>query len=343
VVLSQLQFVVGNFSGAAEALRPTIDKRPEFRLSFANLLTRSGQSDEARAWFEAVLQESRSKLEENPKDTAAAVRMATAQLGLAQADEAKRLLAAFAEDPAKNRIPADPALASLYGQACIACFDKLTGYVSDPRQMTESMFLESSTSLEPDVLLELLQDAAGCSATANQAVDRIARLSLSSHPAAEGAEELVRQLRLEGTQGAQVLNILGMHALVMKRFDKARIWLEQANAQTRGKDPMILNNLATAIVRGGKYNNDLALQLANETLVIVPDHPDALSTRGEIYVAMERWQDAVADLTESLKLRSNSAELHRLLEKAYTGLPDLQMAEKHRQRASELEAAQVAH
>ncbi|MBC7966632.1 MAG: exosortase [Fuerstia sp.] len=343
VVLSQLLFAVGDFSGAAEALRPTIDQRPEFRLSLADLLRKSGQSAEARALFEVVLQESRSKLDENPKDAAAAARMATAQLGLEQADEAKNLLAAFAEDPTKNRIPADPALASLYGQACIACFDKLTGYVSEPRKMTESMFLESSAELKPGLLQELLQDAAGCSATANQAVDRIARLSLSSHPAAAEAEELVRQLRLEGTQGAQVLNILGMHALVMKRFDKARIWLEQANAQTRGRDPMILNNLATAIVRGGDNNNERALQLANETLALVPDHPDALSTRGEIYVAMERWQDAVADLTESLKLRSNSAELHRLLEKAYTGLPDLEMAEKHRQRASDLEAAQVGY
>lgn len=109
---------------------------------------------------------------------------------------------------------------------------------------------------------------------------------------------------------------------------------------------MILNNLALAILRdtvaeGDKF--DRALQLANQTLVILPDHPDVLSTRGEIYVAMKSWQDAVADLTESLKFRKNSAELHRLLETAYTGLPDPQMAEEHRQRAIELEVALVAH
>ncbi len=269
--------------------------------------------------------------------------MATAQLALGQADEAVNLLATFVEDPTKNRIPAEPTLASLYGQACIARFDRLTGDVSDPRKMTESMFSESSAGSEPDVLLEPLKDAAGCSATANEPFDRIARLSLSSHPAAAAAEESVRQLRLAGTQGAHFLNVLGMHALFMKRLDEARSWLEQANAQARGKNPMILNNLATAIVRGGGDNNDRALQLANETLVILPEHPDALSTRGEIYVAMERGQDAVADLTESLKLRSHSAELHRLLEQAYTSLPDLQMAEEHRQRASDLEAAQVVH
>jgi uncharacterized protein HemY len=81
------------------------------------------------------------------------------------------------------------------------------------------------------------------------------------------------------------------------------------------------------------------LQLANETLILLPDHPDALSTRGEVFVAMERWPDAIADLTQSLHHRAKSAELHRLLEKAYLGISDTQMANDHRKRAEELEAA----
>lgn len=345
-ILSQLLSVVGDFSGASEALRPTISDRPGFRLLLADMLTKSGQPDEARTLIDAVLQESRSKLEENPKDIPQVARIARAQLALGQIEEAQSLLTTFAEDPTKNRIPADPELASIYGQSCIAGFDKLTDYVSDPRKMTAFVFSESSASLAPDVLLKLLQDAANCNATVHLAVERITRLSLASHPAAPGAEELVRQLRLEGTQGSQVLNLLGMHAMRLERFDKATTWLELANAQTRGKEPMILNNLALAILRDHGFRDDKldrALKLANETLAILPDHPDALSTRGEIYVAMKSWQDAVSDLTESLKLRRNSAELHRLLETAYTGLPDPQMAEEHRQRAIELEAAQVAH
>jgi predicted Zn-dependent protease len=100
---------------------------------------------------------------------------------------------------------------------------------------------------------------------------------------------------------------------------------------------MILNNLATAIIRGGGDSNDRALQLANETLALLPDHPDALSTRGEVYVAMERWSDAIADLTQSLQHRAQSVELHRLLEKAYLGINDTQMAAEHGKRAEELE------
>ena len=55
-------------------------------------------------------------------------------------------------------------------------------------------------------------------------------------------------------------------------------------------------------------------------------------------MALERWPEAIADLTQSLKFRQKSAELHRLLEKAYTGLADPRMAEEHRERAKELEA-----
>jgi hypothetical protein len=57
---------------------------------------------------------------------------------------------------------------------------------------------------------------------------------------------------------------------------------------------------------------------------------------------MERWPDAIADLTQSLQHRAKSAELHRLLEKAYLGVNDAQMAADHRQRAEELEAATAA-
>ena len=118
-----------------------------------------------------------------------------------------------------------------------------------------------------------------------------------------------------------MLTALGIHAFVMQRFDKARMYLEKANSQTRGRDPMMLNNLAVAIIGSGR-SKDQALQLANKTLALLPDHSDALATRGEIYIVMERWSDAIADLKESASLRNNNAAVHRLLERAYTGLPD---------------------
>ena len=369
ILLSQILLLSGDPEKAAETIRPALDQHPELRLNFARLLKQSGKTEESAILLNLLVTESQSQLEQDPKDTAAATQLGEALLVLGRPEDVRQLLITFAADPATSRIPTDAGLAALYGWACLGCYDKLTESNVELRRPTDAGSIPASAPIanstasngepqiainaadastsraegpEPAVLLELLADAVACQSTTNQAIDRISRLSLSSHPAAAGAENLVRQLRLEGPYGGPVLNQLGMHALLMNRFDKATSYLELANIQTRGRDPMILNNLAIAIIRSDAGSKGKALERANETLALLPDHPDALATRGEIYVAMERWPEAIADLTESLKLRSRNAEVHRLLEKAYTGLPDPQMAEEHRQRASELEAAEVA-
>ena len=369
IILSQILLLSGDPEKAAETIRPALDQHPELRLNFARLLKQSGNTEESSNLLDVLIKESQSRLEQDPKDTAAAMLLAEALLVLGRPEDARQLLVTFADDPAISRIPTDTGLATLYGRACLGCYDKLTASNVELRRQAIAGSIPGSApvadsaasngepqiainaadaspsrveSPEPAVLLELLADAVACRSTTTQAIDRISRLRLSSHPAAEAAESLVRQLRLEGPYGGQVLNLLGMHALLMNRFDKATSYLELANIQTRGRDPMILNNLAIAIIRSDEGSEGKALERANETLALLPDHPDALATRGEIYVAMERWPEAIADLTESLKLRSKNAEMHRLLEKAYTGLPDLQMAAEHQQRASALEAAEIA-
>ncbi len=342
LVLSQLLKISGKPSDAAAALRPVVNTHPELRLDFARLLLQSNAADESNEMLESLIAESRCKLAEKPDDIQAITQLVETQLLQGRADEVRTFLASRSAEPTKKRVPESPELVPFFGQACIDCFDTLSGYKSDTRLLANwnGVPANSKVSAEPKVLLEMLADAFACPTTSNQAIDRLSRLSLSTHPAAGGAEDMIRQLRLEGTYGSQVLNMLGMHALMMHRYDKARAYLDQANIQTRGRDPMILNNLATALVRSDSDSYDRALQLADETLKLLPDHPDALSTRGEVYIALKRWPEAVADLTEAIKLRKDSPELHRLLEKTYIGLADVQMAEDHRKRATELEAAQ---
>lgn len=340
VLLGELLLAAGDEARAIEIFTPAATQKPELRLDLARLKLRNGQIEEGNQLVETLVSEAQVQLAEQPDDVVANARLARALLVAGRISEVKTQLARFAVSPETSAIPEPAELAALYGQASIAEFDLLTGYKRNPLSgdLIAPISADASAA-EPQKLLELLNDAYLSVVTANQAIDRLSRLSLSTHPAAPGADEMLRQLRLEGTHGATVLNLLGMHALMMDRYDKAKVWLEQANLQTRGRDPMVLNNLATAIVRGGGDSKDRALQLANETLTLLPDHPDALSTRGEVYVAMERWPDAIADLTQSLQHRAESAELHRLLEKAYFGINDPQMATDHRKRAEELEVA----
>jgi len=73
----------------------------------------------------------------------------------------------------------------------------------------------------------------------------------------------------------------------------------------------------------------------------LPHNPDALSTRGEIYLAIRRWNEDVADLTEAMKNRPPNPKIHRLLQQAFSGIPDADMAAEHARIAAELEAAQT--
>lgn len=340
-VLSQLLTSSSQPARAAEVLEPVVESRPELRLTLATLFLECGRTDDANAILNTLKEEAQRKLAATPEDKTANISYCQALILSGDPEAARLHLASLANDEGASQIPSSPELASLYGRACIACFDKLTGFSADPATGIATLLQSSPQAGESEVLLNLLADAFECQGTTNQAIDRLSRLSLSSHPAAAEADGMLRRLRLDGTHASQVLNLLGMHALLMNRFDKATPWLEQANLQARGRDPMILNNLATAIVRGGTDSKERALQLANETLLLIPDHPDALSTRGEIYVALEKWPEAIADLTQSLKLRQDSSELHRLLEKAYSGMNDSQMAEEHRRRAEAIETSKA--
>jgi len=340
VVASQVFLASNDQAAAAETLRPAADQRPELRGALALLLLKCEKSDEGTAILETLIQEGTAKLAESPTDLKSLAQTAEAELALGRVEEARGRLMVTASDENTSRIPTDPGIAALYGRACLACFDKFTGYKANP---ADPVSLNQLTGTLPENvsnadLLALLTDAAECATTVNSAIDRLSKLSLSSHPAAADAEQVLRQVRLEGTYGAQVLNLLGMHALLVKHYDKARHYLEQANAQTRGRDPMILNNLAVASIRGSVDPKERALKHANEALKLLPDQPEVLATRGEIYVAMEQWSDAIADLTQTLKVQKNNAALHRLLEQAYRGLDDPEMAEEHGQRAAELEA-----
>jgi tetratricopeptide (TPR) repeat protein len=335
VLLSQLLMVAERMDEAASTLEPVMAERPLLRLSRAQLLMKSDKKETALSELESILTTTAEKLKETPDDVATAAIRVEALLTLERFSDAREVLASFTPTKEKTDVPEDAALSQLYGRACIAEFDRLTGF--SPGASPESPF-QFTIGEDVQTPLNLLKSAIDCPSSVMQGIDRLARLSLSEGPVVEPADAMIRQLRMDNQAGTQALNLLGMHALLMKRYDKAINWLELANSQARSRNPQILNNLAIAIIRGRPGDAAKALTLANQTLELIPDHPDALSTRGEVYLAMEKWNEAVADLTAALDHRSENPLLHRLLEKAYQGMNETSMAQEHATRAATLEA-----
>jgi tetratricopeptide (TPR) repeat protein len=335
--LSELLFMLGEKTVAVETLRPAVPARPALRLTMARLLFEVGDDAGAQKLLYDLLRETSKRLIDAPGDLLVILERAEAMLLLKRPDDVRSMINDFKEtDTPETPKELDNAVMDLYGRACLMKFDELTGYSTEVfRQITQQEALNFGTA-EGEEIIGLAEEAAQIPGTSLSGIERLARLSLSSHPAAAASEDTLRRLRFEGQAGIIALNQIGSHAMRVGNFEKAIFWYEQGNNLAAARNPVILNNLATAVIRGRPNQAADALRYANETLALLPGNGDALATRGEVHLTLKKYDNALADLTESLRNRPGTAEVHRLLALAYQGLGDEQMAQEHLKRAAEL-------
>ncbi|MEY3457160.1 MAG: hypothetical protein RL215_317 [Planctomycetota bacterium] len=341
IYLSELQFLRGENKEAVETLRPAVDQRPALRLTMARLLIQSGDEPGGRKLLFDLLRDSTKRLVENPGDLLTILERAEAMLLLKQPDDVRSMINEFTSNDAPGRPPQlDAAVMDLYGRACLMKFDQLTGYSSETFQSFTTPEQLTFGDAQGQQIITLAEEASQIPGTVLAGTERLTRLSLSANPAAAAAEDSLRRLRFEGQGGIIALNQIGNLAVQVANYEKAIFWFEQANTLAAARNPVVLNNLALATLRGRPGQIAEALRYANETLALVPRNGDALATRGEIHLSMKKFDNALADLSESLRNRPGSAAVHRLLEIAYRGLGDEQMAQEHAKRAAELDAGQ---
>jgi len=154
-------------------------------------------------------------------------------------------------------------------------------------------------------------------------------MSCSDSSAASDAEVLLVKMLAEGSFNVSVYNFIGTEALRVGQFEKARRNLETAK-RLAPENPMVLNNLALAAIRGPAPDYKYALSLVASVLQILPNHPDALSTRAEVLFAMERWEEADRDLQLALPDRPDSVNVRRLLVLVNEKLGNQVLADRHR-------------
>ena len=179
------------------------------------------------------------------------------------------------------------------------------------------------------------------------AIYQLSAISCSSKSAAEESEKKLIRLLAEGTYNWDVFYTLGEHALVSKQYSKAQRNLEAANDINKTDKEariQILNNLALAILRGEDPDLDRCLNLINEVMDLLPEqkHPDAYSTRVEIYIKLRRFKEADRDLQKALPQRPNSQKVHELLIVVKDELGETALANEHRHILTELQSADEA-
>lgn len=298
-------------------------EQPEFadRLLEAELRLRDGQSDKADGLLKKLLADS-----EAADDLESSLNRAKVLLLLDRHADALQFIQECQQK--FNDVPQQQVAAwqTCFGQANLAVFrerltndefksaDEAIGMLTDPRQ-------------GPVNLIDVVR--------------RMFALMNTRPDFAPKVRKKLIQLARTNRSGWQIYNMLGTYDLQLSEKDPGRLPDALKNLelayQRQKNDPMLMNNLAIALVRNRK---DLvkARELAESAISKLADPVDALSTRAEISVAEEGWDEALTDLEMALAQRPNSANVRRLLVKVLTAMGKPELAEEHQEVYDQLTA-----
>lgn len=312
VELEMLQAWVERMQGeplkAIETMRRVVEAHPELRLSLAQLLRLTGDSDGAKEEAKVAIRYFTEQIGEDPEDHVNYVQLAQAYEFLDYSDRALEVITI-----ANQEYP-HPDLAVRLTQFRLTQFDKLRRDETD-RAKQLRLILEIQ-KLEPDNLPAIVR----LGALARGADDDVAK---------QAKERLYEQLT-RGQNLFQVYALLGTIAEEEGDFKTAAQHLDQA-VRRKPNDPVVCNNLAHVLANVENGDLDVALDLVNNALKTMPGHPEVLETRGEIYVKLELYADAEADLVSCLGKSGDVRDVHRYLASAYAGLGNADLAARHKE------------
>ncbi len=308
IAVAQLLKICGKIPEAIQQLETGLTEHPESRSLLAQLYAEADRKEESDRLYDQLLEE----LDELPDQSPVQIAYARSVLLF----QAKRLDEAIDSVRVDRQDVSDserPVMNRLRSQILVAVVDRLLSRSADAS----------------DEALDLLKEAVSAVPQDQQALVRIAKISCSKLSAAGKAEGLLVRILADGSFNATVYNLIGTEALRENQFEKARRNLETAK-RLDPRNPMVLNNLALAFVRGASPDFDYSLSLIETVLQLLPENPDALGTRAEILLAMERLEEADRDLQLALPDRPSSQQLRRLLVIVNERLGNHDLADEHR-------------
>ena len=159
------------------------------------------------------------------------------------------------------------------------------------------------------------------------AMQSLARLGFSSNLEIAAEAKTVYNPIADTQAPASVLNQLGNHALLNKKFAESTQFYERARTRSP-RDPAILNNLSYSylVAPDDARNPERALQLINEAIQVLPENLSPaekskfLHTKATALKQMDRIQDAIEIYELTVETRPNHADTLRSLIECYRAL-----------------------
>jgi tetratricopeptide (TPR) repeat protein len=131
----------------------------------------------------------------------------------------------------------------------------------------------------------------------------------------------------------ELAETLGTAAAVAGNLAQAQTFLEMALGQD-DSDAVGWNNLAWVLLQNPNPPLEKALAAADKALAVSPKDYRFRQTRGEIFLKLGRWKNAVDDLEYALNGAPDATTIHQSLAQAYEALGNKELASVHRQNAN---------
>ncbi len=188
--------------------------------------------------------------------------------------------------------------------------------------------LVQASSPDPATLATLLRTAYATGKVPETVNDGLIRFYLqwSTRPELHKAfDELAESPDLP----ASLAEVLGTAAAIAGEWGRAQKCLEYAT-EDDPTNAVAWNNLAYIHSRRPEPDLQAALDMVNRSLQLRPDEFRFRETRGQIYVKLSRWSEAIEDLEFAINGMPDVAAIHQSLASAYEALGNKQLADLHR-------------
>lgn len=283
----------------------------------AMIYAQIGDEPNTKLWAEQAKQFFASELVDNPDNKSARINLAKAHLLLKEEEQATRELSEG------FRLTQDPDFRNAGAEAMIRWSKRLREDAPNPDRVLIRR-------------LQLVTEALTIAPENSVVVEAAVQLILNCR---DNSEDEVRTLRvslLRGISPEAVHFVEGTIALLDGDTDTALKRLDLATKGSSQQMPGLMNNLAVSMYQQEEPKLEEALKLSNAALKILPTHPALRETRGQIYLKMKRFNDAIPDLEAALKDSTLAQQAHTSLAEAYMAIDEHEIARQHRIFASEI-------
>ncbi len=141
-------------------------------------------------------------------------------------------------------------------------------------------------------------------------------------------DELIRDPKTPLT----VIDALGTAAALQGEIELSRTLLKRV-LDKKPDQAVAWNNYAWALTQQPNPDLETALVAVNHALQIMPNEFRFRETRGQVFVQLGKWQEAVTDLEVALNGMPEARAVHASLAKAYEALGQTELARMHREQA----------